>query len=781
MSELKTNYQGLPILQVRILSVRPNRLVVSLPDRRKGYIPRREWTWDRSVKKKLAQFKESALLNAVLLPRKNSTEFIYLSIRELEDPWKNAPAYAEGQLWVGEAINIRHSAAFIELKPGIVGILRAEEIPLLPGQTPGDALAIGDKILVEILSVDHAKRRIELSAAHPLHRPLSEDQLLAETRQFFQDSLENLQERISGLLPEPFNYMEREHYAVTPLASLSNVLVVDDNEAEGKGICQLLQKSFQSKTELKTSIAQALEALSSNDVRFDLAVVDLNLSNGENGVQAAKKMLRINPDLPVLFVSTDPLSTAYLPALENEAKRPFPFAIKESRLNNNDTQGNPVLRAIEDLQLGRIYKNPAFSALQVGGLAGRWEQRVFENVMIREKLALFLKDLALETNIEYALLLHLNTELKAVAVVAAYPPGQEDAYRRSMDGLYYSPVRDVVEEGTVYYAGRIGEEDGIRPASFFKELSFRSCYGLPIKWQGSRSPYALFVLDKRPDFFWNVISRIRLAASYIGLTIEREQFMQNFRPLQEMALRGELMSTFLHEFNNKVAPLIELVEDGALFTMEGKMKQLTDLIRQTAPGIAKVKQLAIDFGRLAKDDLEEVDINQIVAKVHGQLAAFSENKGVKLSLHTKNLPSVRAISLHVEQVLTNVMLNAIQNVAEHNLHLEQINDHAGKSESRSIQRYNSVWVSTCASPRQDTCCIVVMDSGPGVPFPDRERIFRLGVSTRREGHGLGLYISRHLMETMHGRLEWVDSIRLWGSAFAIVFPSAQLVANDART
>lgn len=289
MSELKTNYQGLPILQVRILSVRPNRLVVSLPDRRKGYIPRREWTWDRSVKKKPAQFKESALLNAVLLPQKNSTESIYLSIRELEDPWRNAPAYAEGQLWVGEAINIRHSAAFIELKPGIVGILRAEEIPLLPGQTPGDALAIGDKILVEILSVDHTKRRIELSAAHPLHRPLSEDQLLAETRQFFQDSLENLQERISVLLPEPFNYSEREHYAVTPLASLSNVLVVDDNEAEGKGICQLFQKSFQSKTELKASIAQALEALASSDVRFDLAVVDLNLSNGENGVQAAKK------------------------------------------------------------------------------------------------------------------------------------------------------------------------------------------------------------------------------------------------------------------------------------------------------------------------------------------------------------------------------------------------------------------------------------------------------------------------------------------------------------
>jgi signal transduction histidine kinase len=63
--------------------------------------------------------------------------------------------------------------------------------------------------------------------------------------------------------------------------------------------------------------------------------------------------------------------------------------------------------------------------------------------------------------------------------------------------------------------------------------------------------------------------------------------------------------------------------------------------------------------------------------------------------------------------------------------------------------------------------IVVIDSGPGIAAHRQEEIFLLDTSGRKEGHGLGLYISRSLMETMGGRLSLADSVMFLGSAFII--------------
>ena len=167
--------------------------------------------------------------------------------------------------------------------------------------------------------------------------------------------------------------------------------------------------------------------------------------------------------------------------------------------------------------------------------------------------------------------------------------------------------------------------------------------------------------------------------------------------------------------------------------------------------------------------MELTDLNALVEKVVTQLAPYAIRLQIQIEAETKNIPQVAAIALHAEQVLTNVLLNAIQNLAEQNERFDQMNERKGASEFRQLQAHRLVKISTCASPQQNACCIVVTDSGPGIPYHARERIFQMGYSTRSGGHGLGLFISRQLMEAMHGRLEWVDSRRYWGSAFAIIF------------
>jgi len=69
--------------------------------------------------------------------------------------------------------------------------------------------------------------------------------------------------------------------------------------------------------------------------------------------------------------------------------------------------------------------------------------------------------------------------------------------------------------------------------------------------------------------------------------------------------------------------------------------------------------------------------------------------------------------------------------------------------------------------------IRVIDNGPGIHGRDQEQIFAPGFTRRSGGAGLGLYISRNLVERMGGQLSLFDSILFMGSAFLVELPLFQ--------
>jgi C4-dicarboxylate-specific signal transduction histidine kinase len=130
-----------------------------------------------------------------------------------------------------------------------------------------------------------------------------------------------------------------------------------------------------------------------------------------------------------------------------------------------------------------------------------------------------------------------------------------------------------------------------------------------------------------------------------------------------------------------------------------------------------------------------LDVNELVEESINLLGFELHHQGIRPRLLlTEPLPKVVADPIHIEQVLVNLMYNALEAMEE-----------SGKSGS-------GVTVQTALAPG-GAVEVSIIDNGPGVA-PDRmPRLFEAFFTTKPKGLGMGLNISRTIIESHGGRLE----------------------------
>ncbi|HLX97077.1 MAG TPA: 30S ribosomal protein S1 [Roseiarcus sp.] len=104
----------------------------------------------------------------------HETHRISLGMKQLqEDPWSNIEArYAVGQKLKGRVTNIADYGAFVELEPGIEGLIHVSEMSWTKKNVhPGKIVATSQEVEVQVLEVDAAKRRISLGLKQTLQNP----------------------------------------------------------------------------------------------------------------------------------------------------------------------------------------------------------------------------------------------------------------------------------------------------------------------------------------------------------------------------------------------------------------------------------------------------------------------------------------------------------------------------------------------------------------------------------------------------------------------------------
>ena len=173
-------------------------------------------------------------------------------------------------------------------------------------------------------------------------------------------------------------------------------------------------------------------------------------------------------------------------------------------------------------------------------------------------------------------------------------------------------------------------------------------------------------------------------------------------------------------------------------------KRASELIRRTR-------------GLFERGELERrpVDFNNIV---HSALALTRGSlEATRVSVRTQldaALPLVRADQVQLQQVFCNLIINA------------------SEAMTRVTCREHTMQISTCHQEGSGIYA-TVMDSGEGFDGDDPERVFRPLVTTRPEGMGIGLSMSRIIVE-MHGGRLWATPNEGPGATFHILLPLGEL-------
>jgi signal transduction histidine kinase/ActR/RegA family two-component response regulator len=235
---------------------------------------------------------------------------------------------------------------------------------------------------------------------------------------------------------------------------------------------------------------------------------------------------------------------------------------------------------------------------------------------------------------------------------------------------------------------------------------------------------------------------------------------QLVRRAEKLSSLGQLIAGVAHELNNPLAVVVGYSQIMAKQPgIDGSIRSNVQKILHESERAAKIVRDLLSFARPCEPQMSVADINRLVANVLEIREPDLLGAGVRLERNlAPKLPKTKADLIQIEQVLTNLITNAMHAMM-------------GTSEPRVLT----------VSTEEDgfRIRITVADSGPGIPQEIAGKIFDPFFTTKPpgKGTGLGLSISSTIMQEHRGKI-WVQSELGKGSKFYVELP---IVACEAET
>ena len=235
---------------------------------------------------------------------------------------------------------------------------------------------------------------------------------------------------------------------------------------------------------------------------------------------------------------------------------------------------------------------------------------------------------------------------------------------------------------------------------------------------------------------------------------EAEQLRADLTHASRVSTMGELVASISHELAQPITATINNA-NASLRWLQRDPPDLTQ-VRKGTEGIIEASSFASEIlNRLrslykkSSPKRELVAINEIIGEMARMLSTEARRHGVSISTDLAgDLPMTVADRVQIQQVLMNLMLNGIEAIT------------------------NAGGVVTVKSQLGEDCYIEISvnDTGSGIPLRKTDEIFDAFFTTKPQGSGMGLAISKSIVESHGGRI-WANGDGGRGATFHFTLPA----------
>ena len=295
----------------------------------------------------------------------------------------------------------------------------------------------------------------------------------------------------------------------------------------------------------------------------------------------------------------------------------------------------------------------------------------------------------------------------------------------------------------------VREEEGYRHPDLASREGLCSLLSVPMIARGRAIGVLNTYKSTRHRFAESEIQLLSSMADLAAIAIENarlyEQMMvleERIRRIEKLGVLGELAVGVAHEIRNPLT-IIKMLVHG--LRSEYAENQDMGIIGSEIVRLNGIVNRFLNYARPAESVSQEVDLNGLLDDTVQLVGHRIERQRIEVERRYEALPSVQADPDKIEQVLLNLLLNALDAMPEG----------------------GGLMLTTHTA--DTNVAVRIQDTGPGIPAEIRDRLFQPFVTTKPDGLGLGLSIVRRLADEHHGEVR-VETDEGTGTAFILRLP-----------
>jgi signal transduction histidine kinase len=316
--------------------------------------------------------------------------------------------------------------------------------------------------------------------------------------------------------------------------------------------------------------------------------------------------------------------------------------------------------------------------------------------------------------------------------------------------------------GNIFRTYRILTGDG--PTNIF--LYTEDAFALGLRWITYASNIMTFValgmfylkkqLTKENEIASSLISTKKENEKIIELLKEKERLIYGLMKANKTAATGALSASIAHELNQPLGAsnlniqFLKLKLEKGVINPELGKEILDSLEADNHRAATIVKSLRSIFTE-GESNTQEVQLGDLIANVLDVVRPELKSKNIQIQIRVDEDLLISVNSAEIEQVILNLLNNAIQSLAN----------------SGTLQRRIAIEAIKTGKLVQ----LSVSDNGTGVSLEFKSYLFELLSTTKQTGMGLGLWLCKHIVTRYGGSIYHEDAVG-GGAKFVMELPSA---------